>query len=280
MPSNKAIPANEQEHDHYTEAGENIISHDVQLSHIGRWLTKGWHDMALAPGISLFYGAVMTLSVLLMFYAVQNQPIQMLTIALVFIILSPFLATGLYYTAHKLEQGKKPSLASSMVAWQGKKSNFGLFAICLVIIAAIGINAMPFVAAFVLGVSSLIIVDTSMGVMGFIATKEGLAFLILFVGHSVILAAFVFAISVVTIPLMLRDNNIGAISAMILSFKIVMENKLVMTAWALVIGFMLLVGIMSFGLGMIIVMPLLGYASWHAVNDLIEIHKAGSVQSK
>ncbi|MBE0494692.1 MAG: DUF2189 domain-containing protein [Thiomicrospira sp.] len=274
MPINKAIPTNEQEHDHYTEAGEHIISHDVQLSHIGHWLKKGWLDMAHAPGISLFYGLVMALSVVMMFFAVQYQPIQMLTIAVVFIVLSPFLATGLYYTAHKLERGKKPSLASSMVAWKGKKSNFGLFAICLVIIAAIGINAMPFVVAIVLGASSLLIVDSSMGVTGFLATPEGLAFLIFFVGHSVIIAAFVFAISVVTIPLLLRDNHIGAISAMILSFKIVVNNKLVMTAWALVIGFMLIVGIMSLGLGMLIVMPLLGYASWHAVNDLVEIHKA------
>ncbi|WP_019556509.1 DUF2189 domain-containing protein [Thiomicrorhabdus arctica] len=269
--SNKATSTHE--HDHYTEAGENIISSDVQLSNIGRWLKKGWHDMAHAPSISLFYGLAMALSVMLMLFAVQYQPIQMITIAVVFIILSPFLATGLYYTAHRLEQGEKPSLGTSMVAWSSKKSNFGLFAICLVIIAAIWINAVPFFVAVVLGASSLLIVDTSMGVTGFLATQEGLAFLVLFVGHSVIMAAFVFMISVVTIPLMLRDKNIGAISAMILSFKIVMENKLVMTAWALVIGFMLIVGIMSLGLGMLIVMPLLGYASWHAFNDLVSIHE-------
>lgn len=258
MPINKVIPTHE--HDHYTEAGEHIISHDVQLSNIGQWLTKGWHDMTQTPVISLFYGLVMALSVVMMFFAVQYQPIQMLTIAVVFIVLSPFLATGLYYTAHKLEQGKK--------------SNFGLFAISLVIIAAIWVNAVPFIAAIVLGASPLLIVDSSMGATGFLATPEGIAFLVLFVGNSIIMAAFVFAISVVTIPLLLRDNNIGAISAMILSFRIVMNNKLVMSAWALVIGFMLIVGIMSLGLGMLIVMPLLGYASWHAVNDLVEIHKA------
>lgn len=272
MPTNKAIPTHE--HNHYTEAGEHIISHDVQLSNIGQWLTKGWHDMTETPGISLFYGLVMALSIVLMLFAVQYQPIQMLTIAVVFIVLSPFLATGLYYTAHKLEQGKETSLGSSLIAWKGKKSNFGLFAISLVIIAAIWVNAVPFIAAIVLGASPLLIVDSSVGLTGFLATPEGLAFLILFVGNSIIMAAFVFAISVVTIPLLLRDNNIGAISAMILSFRIVMNNKLVMSAWALVIGFMLIVGIMSLGLGMLIVMPLLGYASWHAVNDLVEIHKA------
>lgn len=77
-----------------------------------------------------------------------------------------------------------------------------------------------------------------------------------------------------TIPLLLRDKNIGAIQAMILSFQIVMENKKVMTAWALTIGVMLLIGIATLGLGMLIVMPLLGYASWHAFNDLVEIEKS------
>lgn len=272
--SNQAIST--QVHDHYTEAGEHIISHDAQLSDIGRWLKLGWLDMAQVPGISLFYGLVVALSVALVFFAFQFQPIYILSIAIVFIVLSPFLATGLYYTAHKLELDSKPSLGSSMVSWKGNLPDFALFAVSLLILAAIWVNSTPFLAAIVLETSSLLIVDSSMGLMGFAASEAGLTFLALFAGVSLVMAAFVFAISVVTIPLLLRDKNIGAVSAMILSFNIVMENKRVMAAWALVIGFMLIVGIMSLGLGMLIVMPLLGYASWHAFNDLVTIHEAAA----
>ena len=261
-------------HDHYTEAGEHIISHDVQLSSIGHWLNKGWYDMAHAPVASLFYGLLMASTVALLFFAFQQQPIYMLIVAVAFIVLSPFLATGLYFTAHKLDQGRKPSLVSSMVAWRRNVSDFALFAVSLLVIAAIWVNAVPFLTAIVLETSSLLIIDTSMGLMGFIASEAGLTFLALFIATSLLISAFVFAISVVTIPLLLRDKNIGAVSAMILSFQIVMENKLVMAAWASVIGLMLLIGIATLGLGLLIVMPLLGYASWHAFNDLVEIESA------
>lgn len=261
-------------HDHYTEAGEHIISHDAKFSDIGKWLKNGWYDIAHAPGVSLFYGLVMSLTVALLFLVFQQQPIYMLIVAIAFIILSPFLATGLYYTAHRLEKGKQTSLGSSMISWRGNIPDFALFAVSLVIIAAIWVNSMPFLTAIVLETSSLLIVDTSMGLMGFIVSEAGLTFLALFAGISLLISAFVFAISVVTIPLLLHDKKIGAIQAMILSFQIVMENKQVMATWAFVIGLMLIAGIVTLGLGMLIVMPLLGYASWHAFNDLIEIDKS------
>ncbi|WP_029935435.1 DUF2189 domain-containing protein [Thiomicrospira pelophila] len=267
--SNQAVST--QVHDHYTESGEHIISRDAKLSDIGRWLKNGWHDMAHAPGISLFYGLVMALSVVLVFFAFQRQPIHMFTVATIFILLSPFMATGLYYTAHKLEQGKKPSLGSSMVAWKDNVSDIGFFAATLGVITAMWATFTPLLAAVVVGSSSLLIINPNMGIMGFLTSDAGLTFLTIFAGIGLVLSAFVFAISVVTIPILLRDKNMGAVSAMILSYKIVMENKLVMAAWALVIGFMLSVGILSLGLGMLIVMPLLGYASWHAFNDLVEI---------
>lgn len=261
-------------HDHYTEAGEHIISHDANFSDITNWLKNGWHDMANAPGISLFYGLVMALIVALFFFFSQQQPIFMLTLAVAFIILSPFLAIGLYHTAHKLEQGKKATLVASMFAWRGNLPDFALFAVSLIVISAIWVNAVPFLTAIMLETTSLLIVEPGSFLTSVMFSESGLAFLAMFAGISLLISAFVFAISVVTIPLLLRDKRIGAIQAMILSFQIVMENKKVMSAWALVIGFMLIVGIMSLGLGMLIVMPLLGYASWHAVNDLVEIHKA------
>jgi Predicted integral membrane protein len=61
---------------------------------------------------------------------------------------------------------------------------------------------------------------------------------------------------------------------MILSFKVVMENKLVMFVWALTIGAFLTLGLVTLGFAMILIMPLLGYASWHAFNQLIEFDNA------
>lgn len=257
-------------HDFYTEKGEHLVSRDVQFTHIGRWLRRGWMDMAHAPGASLFYGGIMALSVFLVYASFKDQPIMMFKIATFFVMLSPFLATGLYAISQQVNQGKKPNLYASMFSWRHNLTEFALFALALGVIVAIWSRIVPLIAAVVKS-NSLLIVDPNAGVMGFLGSDAGQTFMLYFLITGAGVSALVFALSVVTIPLLLRDRNIGVIQAMILSFNVVMHNKAVMAVWALIIGSLVSIGILTFGIAMLIVMPLLGYASWHAFNDLIEI---------
>lgn len=257
-------------HDHYLENGEHVVSAEVPVSRIGHWLQKGWYDMAHAPGLSLFFGGIMMASVLAVYFAFSNEPFMMFKIATFFIMLSPFLATGLYYTAMKVERGQKPTLFDAMTSWRTNLTDIALYALALGVIVAIWGRIVPLIAA-VVSSNNLLIVDPALGLEGFLFSAAGVEFLAIFFLTSSLVGLFVFSISVVTIPMLLKDKNVGAISAMVLSFQVVMENKKTMAAWALTIGSMLTVGIMSFGLGMLVVMPLLGYASWHAFNDLVEI---------
>lgn len=265
-------------HDHYTEKGEHIVSKSVSVKNIGGWLKKGWIDMAHAPAASLFYGAIMALSVVLVYTAFQGQPIAMFKVATFFVMLTPFLATGLYAISQQMQQGESPNLANSMFAWRHNKTEFALYALALGVIIAIWARIVPLIAAIVKS-NSLLIVDTDAGVMGFLGSEAGMTFMSYFLVTGAMVAAVVFAVSAVTIPLLLRDRNIGVVQAMILSFKVVMENKSVMALWALIIGSLVTIGIVSFGLAMLIVMPLLGYASWHAFNDLIEIDPKTEIHS-
>ncbi|MBN2647500.1 MAG: DUF2189 domain-containing protein [Thiotrichales bacterium] len=257
-------------HDHVTEKGEHIVSKDAQFRDIGHWLKKGWMDMAHAPAASFFYGAIMALSVLLVYASFKDQPVMMFQTATFFVMLSPFLATGLYAISRQLEQGEKPNLITSMFAWRHNVTEFALFALALGVIIAIWSRIVPLIAAIVKS-NSLLIVDPNAGVMGFLTSAPGQTFMLYFMLTGALVAFVVFALSVVTIPLLLRDRNIGVIQAMILSFEVFMENKAVMTLWAFIIGSLVFAGILTFGLLMLVVMPLLGYASWHAFNDLIEI---------
>ena len=257
-------------HDHFTESGEHIISKDVSVSHIGIWLKKGWMDMAHAPMASFFYGAVMALSVMLVYAAFSNQPVVMFQIATFFVILSPFLAIGLYAISCQLSRNMKPDLFRSLFAWKRNPTDFALFALVLGVIVAIWARIVPLIVSFV-GSNGLLIVDPDAGVMSFVGSDLGMTFMSYFLVSASVVAAFVFAISVVTIPLLLRDNKAGLISSMVLSFQVVMENKAVMSIWALIIGALVTLGIVTLGVAMLVVMPLLGYASWHAFNDLIEV---------
>ncbi|MBN2865192.1 MAG: DUF2189 domain-containing protein [Thiotrichales bacterium] len=262
--------ATHAKHDHYTESGEHIVSRDVTVANIGTWLKKGWMDMAHAPMASLFYGSVMALSVLLVYAAFSNQPVVMFQIATFFVILSPFLAIGLYAISCQLSRGDSPDLFRSLFAWRRNPTDFALFALALGVIIAIWARIVPLIVSYV-GSNGLLIVNPDEGVMSFIGSDLGMTFMGIFLASAAVVAAFVFAISVVTIPLLLRDNKAGLISSMVLSFQVVMENKLVMAVWALTIGALVTLGIVTFGLAMLVVMPLLGYASWHAFNDLIEV---------
>jgi uncharacterized membrane protein len=263
--------SNEHVHDHVTEQGEHIISTDANVSDIGRWLKRGWQDMAEMPGISFFYGAIMALSVVLVYFSFRSNPIHMFTIATVFVMLSPFFATGLYYAAKQLEEGNTPKLLDSMVSWKVNAGDIGFYAAVLGVITAAWAIFTPLLAAIVAQSHGLLIVNPSLGIMGFILSEAGLKFMGYFVVLAVALTVFVFTISVVTIPLLMKDQNIGAVQAMIISFQISMENKLVMAVWASVIAVLLAIAIFSLGLGMLIIMPLLGYASWHAFSDLVKI---------
>jgi uncharacterized membrane protein len=82
------------------------------------------------------------------------------------------------------------------------------------------------------------------------------------------LAVMVFTLSVVSIPLML-DRPIDAVSAMATSLQAVRRNPWVMALWAMLIAVLMLVGFATSLIGLVVVFPLIGHASWHAFEDLI-----------
>lgn len=260
-------------HDHYLENGEHLISHDAKVSDIGVWLKKAWDDIPNAPRESLFYGFVMWFAMFSVFLMFRQQAVMIFKYATFFVMLSPFLATGLYYIAQQLEQGKHPELKHSMFAWRNNTTEIASFALILGVIVAAWSLMTPLIAAIAQS-NSLLIVNPDEGLMGFLKSEAGLNFMVFFMVGAVIISAFVFSISVITLPLLLKDKNVGVINAMILSFKVVMENKLVMLVWALTIGAFLTLGLVTLGFAMILIMPLLGYASWHAFNQLIEFDNA------
>lgn len=267
------VVATSRIHDHYLENGAHLISHDAKVSDIGVWLKKAWDDIPNAPRESLFYGFVMWFAILSVFLLFYKEPVWIFKLSTFFVLLSPFLATSLYYIAQQLEQGKRPTLRESIVAWCSNTSEICSFALTLGMITAAWSLATPLIAALSQA-NSLLIVNPDEGLMGFLKSDAGVNFMMFFMIGAVIISAFVFSISVITLPLLLKDPNVGVISAMILSFKVVMENKLVMAAWALTIGALLTIGLVTLGFAMLLIMPLLGYASWHAFNQLIEFDKA------
>lgn len=256
-------------HPHDTTDGIHLISKEVPISRTLHWLKQGWIDIAHAPMASLFYGLATTLFILLSLMAAQDMPFLMMAIGTSFVMIAPFLATGLYDIAHRLERGEAPSLLHSLSSWQNNVGNFGLYVASLGVIISAWATITPLMAAIIKS-QSLLIVDPDAGFISFLSTDAGIQFLIAFTLLGAVLASFVFAISVVSIPLLIDKHKLDAINAMIISYQVTMENKGVMAVWAMMIGALVTLGIASLGILMVIIMPLLSYASWHAYRDLIK----------
>jgi uncharacterized membrane protein len=83
-----------------------------------------------------------------------------------------------------------------------------------------------------------------------------------------VLAAAVFALSAVSVP-MIMDRPVGAATAMMTSLRAVALNLPAMLLWAVLIAVLTAIGFATYLLGLVIVLPLLGHASWHAYKDLV-----------
>jgi len=84
-----------------------------------------------------------------------------------------------------------------------------------------------------------------------------------------VLAAPVFASSVITLPLLL-DRRIGVLDAVLTSWRAVLENPLPLALWAGLIMVLTTLGLIPLLLGLVVVVPLLGHASWHAYRDTVD----------
>src|SRR5262249_13595959 len=87
---------------------------------------------------------------------------------------------------------------------------------------------------------------------------------LIIVGNAVgfLFAAMVLAISAISFPLLL-DRDIGMAGAILTSLKVVRANPLMMALWGLIVTGLLVMGSLPFFLGLTVVLPVLGHATWH-----------------
>ena len=83
------------------------------------------------------------------------------------------------------------------------------------------------------------------------------------------MAAPVFASSVVAMPLML-DRKVNTLQAVLISWKTVLTHPVPMALWALLIMGFSLLGVLMLFVGLVLIVPMLGHASWHAYRDLVD----------
>lgn len=229
------------------------------------WIGRGWRDLLACPLASLFYGFCFVGGGVLMVLALGGAPEYIAAVTSGFLIGGPFFAIGLYEVSRRNERQQPCSLAQTLTAWRGNAGNIGIFTAILLVIFLVWARAsMVVFALFYSGE-----MPTMSGFLRHVVSTDHLGFLAAYFAVGGLFALIAFAISLVTIPLML-DRRLDAVSAAITSVRALVANPAAMFVWAGLIALLGGLGLVTFLAGMLIAGPVLGHATWHAYRDLVE----------
>lgn len=223
------------------------------------WLRSGWSDFRKALRISLVYGLfVFLVSITVAWLAWKLGGFILLLSALSgFIFVAPMLAFGLYSVSRQLCEGKQPDLGHTIRAIKRPLSNAMVFTLVLLVIFLLWARAGMMVQVF----------------FPFGRDPEWthiVSFLLIGSAVGSIFASVSFAASVFSLP-MIANRDVDVITAVISSINAVLRNKPAMLVWAFLISVMTLIGFLTAGLGLIIIIPWLAYATWHGYREALDV---------
>jgi uncharacterized membrane protein len=229
------------------------------------WLGAGVNDFKNAPGLSLLYGTLFAASTAGIFLLAMNVPWYAIAYLTGLVVLGPFLASGLYAASRDMERGIAPSIAGSVRLLMRRASYLALFSLMLSLVMAawIRISALIFAVKFNT-LNPAIEAYTSL-----LSSSDGWITLTFFVGMGFLLVSVVFIVSAVAVPMIL-DRDADFISSMQNSYRAVMANPSAMIVWALTIVALTTIGIATAFIGLAIIFPILGYATWHSYRSLVK----------
>lgn len=233
------------------------------------WLAAGWRDLWAVPEISLTYGAVFALVAAAMVLGLTVGGLGSLILALGggFLLIGPIAAVGLYEASRRLELGERTTLRAVVTDALTAPGQLGFFGAILAFCYFVWLQLASLL--FMLFFGARPIPPASDFVPTLLFSTHGLGLLVAGTAVGGILAATVFSISVVSVPL-LMTRSIDVVSAMSASVRAVIVNWQPMALWAaLIAGFMSL-GIATLFVGLVVMFPLVGHATWHAYRDTIE----------
>jgi uncharacterized membrane protein len=229
-----------------------------------RWIQLGWADFVRCPRIGLFYGLCFFAMGHALMAVFQSAPEYVLALSAGFLLMGPFLCLGLYDASKAMQtHSHRPSLRASLLAWRPTRGTMAIFAGVLLILEMLWGRA----ALVVFAVSFTTMPDKA-NLLAMLIDPENIAFLITYTAVGGIFAGLIFVTSVISIP-MIMDRQVDAVSAGLTSIRACLQNPGVMLWWGALITGLILLAILPWFLGLFIIGPVLGHATWHAYRHIV-----------
>ncbi|HQY38950.1 MAG TPA: DUF2189 domain-containing protein [Giesbergeria sp.] len=241
------------------------------------WLALGWRDMLRSGASSLVHGLV--LAVLGMLIAVvAHDRFWLLAGAMSgFLVVAPVLATSFYVLSRTLERGEPAGLAVVLRTWlfwqNSHRSKWGNDYWCLVqfgALLALAGTGWVLVSSALITLLAPVPIRSPIDFITHVVLAPDSTLFALWLALGSLLAAPIFASSVVAMPLLL-DRRVSLWQAVLTSWQTVLANPATMAMWTALILALTLFGMVPMMLGLAVVMPVLGHASWHAYRDLVDV---------
>lgn len=232
----------------------------LSMGDLARVLGAGWRDFLAMPQFGLFFGGIYVLTGLFIGYvALTGGELAWLIPAIAgFPLVAPFIAVGLYEASRRREAGEPLSWRGVLGALKGHGDD-QILSMGVIVFVAFSFWMIVAHAIF-----AIFMAESGLGGESLAAflTPAGLGMLA--VGSVVggIMALAFYAMTVISLP-MLVDRKVDFLTAIIASFKVMRSNLAIMLLWAMVIAALLFVAMIPAFLGLLVVLPVLGHATWH-----------------
>ena len=250
-------------------AGPFVIR-KIGLSDLSEALRLGWEDFKAVPSHAIILCVIYPVLGLVLFRLVLGYSVLPLLFPLAagFTLVGPFAALGLYELSRRRERGEEAAAWDAIQVLRapsfGAMLELGTLLLVLFIVWIAAADAI-YIAAFG-NAPAASIPDFATRVL---TTPQGWSLIIVGCGVGFLFAVVALCVSVVSFPLML-DRHATAIDAIRTSLQAVRKNPLAMAAWGLIVAMLLVIGSLPLFVGLCVVLPVLGHATWHLYRKVVE----------
>lgn len=249
----KMDPKHNSNHDY----ARTIPCHQLDAAAPFRWVRLGIKDFFQLPSITFFYGFCFMMAAVAVVQITQWQGSHLIVLPslVVFMLLGPFLALGLYDASWQKEKGNKAELFHSIKSIKRNSTSQWAFAVLLTVAMIFWMRIAALLHVLYPQVEGA-------------PFSDFIPFLLINAAIGIVFAGGIFSIAAFSIPLMM-ERRVDMMTAVFTSFNAVKNNLGVMMIWAAIICLGTLFGFLTYGIGMLFVIPVLGYGTWHAYRETI-----------
>ena len=249
-------------------AQQTIKVRKIELDRPWTWLRKGWQDCLKTPHVSFTYGVLAAVTGYIITWGLFafDTPYLVLPFIAGFLIVGPILAVGLYEASRRNEAGQGTTLQQALAAFKRNTSQIALMGMALLLLMIFWSRMAAILFFLYFGLEPP---DFSNLFVATFLSASSWPFLVIGTTIGAGFAFFAFAISVVSIPLLLDRQEANIIEAIATSVRAVQANFLPLVFWGGLIVVFTLAGLITLYLGLIVTLPLIGHASWHAYRDIV-----------